>query len=481
MSTKMGPTPTQSATVSGLPFYVWEVAGKPITIRLYFDAIDRMSPEVLRGLGALKRRGAEVGGLLLGISEPGFPQRVTIQDFEPVPSEYLTGPSYNLSQNDLVALEAAIARRQSDPEGGLSVVGFYRSHTRDELFMDEADLALAHSHFPGEGNVFLLIKPFATRTSIGGFFFWEDGEISRQSSYLEFPFHRTELGGGAPRPAPSPPRPDAHRPDGERPLPPYTPARELGAQPAGAEEDPWPALRNSTLSILSAPPEEVSRLPGWKWLMVPAFLALTGVAGYFGYQNLSGVKKPAVLAGVETALPLKLSVTEKQDQIDVAWDRTAPAIALAKRGVLSISDGANRRDLELSGAQLRNGRVLYSRLSGDVGLRLEVFPEGQESVSESIRIVSAEPARQPTPAELAPEQAPAAKPVTSDPVEPPKPVEAPKKIAARPAPRVPVKAAAPSIPVRPPAPRTVDAAPKPPEAQPEPEPEVELQRPTRRQ
>src|SRR5436309_14897822 len=111
----MGPTPTKSAMVSGLPFYVWEVPGKPIAIRLHFDVIDRMSPEVLRGLGALKRRGAEVGGLLLGRAEPGVIQKVSIQDFEPVPTEYLTGPSYNLSPKDLVGFEEAIARRPEDP------------------------------------------------------------------------------------------------------------------------------------------------------------------------------------------------------------------------------------------------------------------------------------------------------------------------------------------------------------------------------
>src|SRR4051812_29648143 len=88
--------------------YLWEIPGKPLSVQLRFDVIDRLSPEILRGLGALKRRGAEVGGLLLGRVEPGSPDKVTIEDFEPVPSEYLTGPSYNLSPNDLAAFEASI-------------------------------------------------------------------------------------------------------------------------------------------------------------------------------------------------------------------------------------------------------------------------------------------------------------------------------------------------------------------------------------
>src|SRR5205814_3212361 len=145
---------------------------------------------------------------------------------------------------------------------------------------------------------------------------------------------------------------------------------------------------------------------------------------------------------------------------DVTWDRNAPAIALAQRGILSISDGSNRRELELTGAQLRNGRVLYSRLSGDVGLRLEVFPEGRESVSESIRIVAADPApthptapsvRVPVGEPKAPTVRPAEKRAA---VEPSKPTPIPPA-------RVPTAVRPPaSSPVRPaPETRTVEAAP----------------------
>src|ERR1700720_1003670 len=103
----------KTTMLSGLPFYVWEVPGKAISIQLHFDVIDRVSPDILRGLGALKRRGAEVGGILLGGPEGGPHPKVIVEDFAPVPSEYLTGPSYNLSENDLVAFEAALERSKS--------------------------------------------------------------------------------------------------------------------------------------------------------------------------------------------------------------------------------------------------------------------------------------------------------------------------------------------------------------------------------
>jgi hypothetical protein len=208
------------------------------------------------------------------------------------------------------------------------------------------------------------------------------------------------------------------------------------------------------------------RLPGWRWLLIPGFLALAGAAAFFGYQNLSNPRQQAAPAAVDSALPLKLSVAEKKDQLDVTWDRNAAAVAQANRGVLSISDGSNRRDLELTGAQLRNGRVLYSRLSGDVGIRLEVFQEGRESVSESIRIVSPEPANRTAAAPERPKPQPSS--IAERPAAPPpdvQPSPPPTRLTPRTAP-----------PVRRPAAKT-ELPPKPPE----PQPELELQRPARRQ
>jgi hypothetical protein len=448
--------------LSGLPFYVWEVPGKPISIQLHFDVIDRVSPDILRGLGALKRRGAEVGGILLGSIQDGPHPKVIVEDFVSVQSEYLTGPSYNLSPNDLVGFEAVLERCKSDPTGKLSVVGFYRSHTRDELYMDDADLALANRYFSEPGNVFMLIKPFATRPCIGGFFFWEDGQIYRESTYLQFPFDRRELGGGETRLAPPTRNPQAE--GSGSPLPPYTPAAEREPELLVAAEQSWQqppqATRTSSLSILAATEEQArpSNKLQWRWLLVPGFLAIAGVSGFVAYRNLDSAKASGGLISGDPALPLKLSVSERKSQLDVTWDRNAQSVTRARRGVLSISDGSKRRDLELSGPQLRNGRVLYSRLSGDVNLRLEVFPDGQPSVVESIRIISTEapPAEPLRPVAV---QRPAAAPKPKS-----RSVPSPPRIASHPAPSRGVLDAAPKTPVVPP-------------AQP---PEEELSRPERR-
>jgi hypothetical protein len=123
-----------------------------------------------------------------------------------------------------------------------------------------------------------------------------------------------------------------------------------------------------------------------RWVLVPILVG--SVAAVFTFRDLETSK---AADNQTTSLPggllLKLSVAENRNELDVTWNRSVPAIVHAKRGVLSISDGSNKQDLELSGLQLREGRVHYSPQSRDVRLRLEVFPEGQARVDESIRVL----------------------------------------------------------------------------------------------
>jgi len=84
-------------------YYVWAVPGNPVAVHLRLDVVDRLGAEFLRGLGAVPKRGAEVGGVLLGSIEPGLVKDtsiVRIEDFEPVPCSYVRGPSYLLSEED---------------------------------------------------------------------------------------------------------------------------------------------------------------------------------------------------------------------------------------------------------------------------------------------------------------------------------------------------------------------------------------------
>src|ERR1700677_5163334 len=95
-------------------YYVWELPGKPIVVHLQLDLIDRLSAEVMRGFGAVPKRGAEVGGVLLGTMEQGAQTIVRVDDFEVVPCEYKRGPSYLFTADDGAAFDAACAHWEPD-------------------------------------------------------------------------------------------------------------------------------------------------------------------------------------------------------------------------------------------------------------------------------------------------------------------------------------------------------------------------------
>ncbi|HYO80423.1 MAG TPA: hypothetical protein VES20_03410, partial [Bryobacteraceae bacterium] len=146
-------------------YLTWEAAGSGPRLRIADAVVRGISAEAMRGFGATRRRGAEVGGLLLGYPPECDGQPFHIDGFIPVPCQYAHGPSYVLSDSDHEALAAA-ARAPSARRSG-AVVGFYRSHTRDGMEPDTADAALWSRHFGkmSDGLV-LLVKPFATRAPV---------------------------------------------------------------------------------------------------------------------------------------------------------------------------------------------------------------------------------------------------------------------------------------------------------------------------
>src|ERR1022692_1033036 len=102
----------------------------------------------------------------------------SIEDFELAPCEHLRGPSYTLSPKDRRLLGTRLAHRRAR-----QVVGYFRSHTRPGMYLDQEDFAVFSHYFPDPSQVFLLVSPATEGPAIGGFFFWEDGDVNRRSTY----------------------------------------------------------------------------------------------------------------------------------------------------------------------------------------------------------------------------------------------------------------------------------------------------------
>ncbi|MBZ2177026.1 MAG: hypothetical protein ACK58M_09640 [Acidobacteriota bacterium] len=357
-----------------LPFYTWQPPQKPVTIHLHFDVVDRMLLEVMKGFGAVPRRGAEVGGFLLGNrTQAGDQLTVEILQFEPIACEHAEGPSFVLSANDLRLWNEAIARLRAN---GQQIVGFYRSHTRDGLHLAKEDLALLGEYFPDRDLVSLIIKPYATRASVAGFFFWEGESLRSDSPYLEFPFRRKELGGGV---SPLDRAVSAAR-FGQSSRPP-SPA------PLGVQAGDSSSLASIPIDLPpGAPPSEAPKPKaargGWVWIPLSFIFMLLGVI--LGFQIAISMRPRTPANPYLEAWSLALGVQRLDDRLVVSWDRTAPAVRNANRGVMTILAGDDSRRIELSYNDLQAGQLIYRSSPETVMFRLEVFPKDRTSIAETL-------------------------------------------------------------------------------------------------
>ena len=360
--------------------YVWEVAGKPVSIHLDFNVVDRLAMDVMRGFGAVPKRGAEVGGLLIGSIETGEKLVVRIEDFVPVTCDYLRGPSFQLTEKDEARFAEAVERVKQARGNEPKLVGYYRSHTREALALSDEDLNLFGRYLGDPNQIMLLVRPFATRTSIGAFFFQENGSFRRESSYQEFPFKRRDLGGGTSLPMRSAPRETA----------------EIGTI---AEETPGSDLRDwlksrgdSSNSILQA--EKPKPTPGsstaqfrskWVWIPLSFVFLILGVV--VGFQAALMLNKPGAELASASTMALDLTAKMEAGKVIIRWDRNSAPVRNAASGTLRIMDGEFSKMVNLDTRQLQNGSVIYMSAENKVGFRLEVTMRQKTLVSESVDFV----------------------------------------------------------------------------------------------
>lgn len=340
-------------------YFLWEEPDRGIRIYLSQDAVARLQLEALRDADSSVIKHAEVGGILLGRREVGDSQETTVvEDFVPVPCDYARGRFYSLSQGDVSSFEEAIARHQCDSERNLSIVGYYRSHNRDDLYLSADDLKLIHRFFPQPDKVFLLIKTLPSKTCTAGFFFWEKGRIQTEFTYLEVPF------------GPTPPH---FASEHTTPLT-DTPGDTLAAAVANRSNG-GPVVRSR------------SRLRSWKiWLPSTALaaVAIILVAGL----NYGHSRPPRTLEILPVEVSnLGLRVHRDAASLAVTWNPKSSNILAAEEGILDIRDGTTQHVLSLDQRDLRSGQASYTPLSEDIQFRLEVYRDGKPISVDSLHLL----------------------------------------------------------------------------------------------
>jgi hypothetical protein len=356
-------------------YYVWAPPGKDHVVHIHLDVVDNLLAEIMRGFGAVPKRGAEVGGVLIGSIEPGSPTVVRIEDFEPVECGYTRGPSYLLSPEEQAEFADACQRWQHASDRPGYAVGYYRSHTRDGLALAAEDLELLDHYFPGASNVALLVKPVMSKASPGGFFFREAGAFPHATP-LEFPFRRRELTGEAPPPH----RPMTDRKRGERAAPSLVPSPSRAPRP---EPSPDPAEATEFGHAYAVTTPTRNRLKGWMFFPLSfVFLLLGALLGAQAVLTMGN--KPANVSSSDLSLGLAVSKTDQD--LTVNWNRASPAIRSAQRGLLEIQDGGFSKPVELDTAYLQSGHIIYQihNPSNSVQFRLTVYVNSRLTVTETL-------------------------------------------------------------------------------------------------
>jgi hypothetical protein len=154
-----------------------------VALSFQVAARDGIVNETVAALHAVPRRGAEMGGVLLGRYEE---DRIVVEDFEPVACEHRWGPSYRLSERDRRGLEETL-RQRAGKETSLVAVGLCRSHIRADTELDDQDRELFERYFPDARAVFLLLKTERLQPLEATYFVRCGGVLSKVAGPLPFP------------------------------------------------------------------------------------------------------------------------------------------------------------------------------------------------------------------------------------------------------------------------------------------------------
>jgi proteasome lid subunit RPN8/RPN11 len=181
----------------------WTAPACPFAIDYSPRVFDDIRLAVTDAFFSLPRGGAEIGGILLGRHEN---DRVAIVDFQPMQCEHAFGPSFVLSPKDQAGLTELIAPASRPPH--LTVVGWYHSHTRSEIFLSDADLEIHNRFFAQPWQIAVVLKPHTFQPMRAGFFFREsDGSVHASAPYSEIvfdalPMRPVPVSNGVPEPTP---------------------------------------------------------------------------------------------------------------------------------------------------------------------------------------------------------------------------------------------------------------------------------------
>ena len=337
---------------------------------------------VLERFNSLPHGGTEIFGVLFGTHNDSG---VRITGFRALITDHEFAQPGELSDEECAAFASAMPASTGEAcASPLVAVGWFRSHPRSALTLNERDIEIANTLFPQPWQVTLVLRPGNSAMTRGRIFFRESGPLSTGAGFQEFTVD--PLGGEMPRESAMPMAPMAELPR----VPEARVQDALPLQDAAPQRDTSP--RMASPPVLAAAADSAERTPeihresprapeaqhvpamapGWTTtLRWPA--ALVVVAGLV-----------AALYWFESPQRLALHVYDSDGQMRISWDRNVKPVSQGRNAHLEINDGGATAWVELDREQLRDGNVTYLRHSSNVTVRLVVQRDAGEAPLEEV-------------------------------------------------------------------------------------------------
>jgi TonB family protein len=373
----------------------WTSPQCPFAIKYPPQVLEAIRMTVESAFYALPHGGLEIGGILLGSHSA---ERVAITEFRPLECEHAFGPAFRLTASDHSHLSAAI---ESAEAAGQTVVGWYHSHTRSDVFLSKDDLELHYHHFREPWQVALVLRPFALLPTSCGFFFREaDGSIRSSESYQEFELE----GPPAENRQAAVSRPDndgqalkltvvpqvQRRPQGDDQ--PSQKSHEVAKALPEMDEDPEDEAAFESLDESGLPQWELDRREALRqkslgprfrrgWVLAGAAIVLALGAAYMFYSRFAPAT-PATSQQPAVDRTLGLGMHRLGTDLVLTWDGSAADELGATAGLLSIQDGPTQKAVGLNVEQLRSGIYLVTPESDHMEIQLTLLLPNERTASQ---------------------------------------------------------------------------------------------------
>jgi protein TonB len=312
-------------------YYTWSFPGSPVRVQIALEVVRRIEAQMPpNGESHVE------SGLLLGTAN---------------------GHTTVIADSQAIAKAGVPEMRRAVASAGKMPVGYYRIRRQGSLRLDSEEVSIAESLFREAHQVVLLIQPADSGPANASFFFRDRDALNSDFPFLEFPFDSELLA-----------KAELHRLElAERKHERLMPAPVAAATPRRGGRRAW-------------------NIAAWA-LVALALIAAAGAGGRYLPQVLSRLRpRPPVTQRPAQPPAIGLEAVRENADLRLTWDRTAPAVANATSGVLSIQDGTTQRVVPLSAAQVHDGSVLYTPVNEQVQMWLTVSGPAATAVESIIAI-----------------------------------------------------------------------------------------------